>query len=143
MNVSEILKQKGTAVVTASPQASLTEITGLLDEKRIGAVVMVNLDGTIAGILSERDIVRAIARKGLGVMTEPASTVMTRKVHVCKPSDSLHDVMSLMTDSRIRHLPVTYEGKLMGLISIGDVVKKRIEQTEQEALSLREYIAGT
>ena len=136
MTVSEILKQKGSAVITASPGSSLTEIARLLDEKRIGAVVMLHLDGTIAGILSERDIVRAIARGGVEVMGHPASAVMTQKVHVCAPSDDLHAIMSRMTESRIRHLPVLHEGRLAGLISIGDVVKKRIEQTEQEALCL-------
>lgn len=142
MTVSRILQAKGSAVVTASPEATLTEIARLLDEKRIGAVVMIHLDGTIAGILSERDIVRAIARNGVGVMEHAAATVMTQRVHVCTPADNLNEIMAMMTEQRIRHLPVVSQGRLEGIISIGDVVKRRIEETEQEATELRHYITG-
>lgn len=142
MTVSRILQTKGSAVVTASPEITLIDIARLLDEKRIGAVVIITLDGNIAGILSERDIVRAIARNGVAVMEHAASTVMTRHVHVCSPQDKLHEIMGLMTEQRIRHLPVLSQGRLEGIISIGDVVKHRIEETQAEATELRHYITG-
>lgn len=142
MTVSRILQTKGSAVVTASPEATLIDIARLLDEKRIGAVVIINLDGNIAGILSERDIVRAIARTGIAVMEHTAASIMTQRVHVCTPADNLNEIMSMMTEQRIRHLPVVAKGRLEGIISIGDVVKHRIEETEAEATELRHYITG-
>ena len=140
MTVEWIIKEKGRAVTTASAGASLATIAATLAEKRIGAVVIMEND-TIHGIVSERDIVRAIARHGGEALAMPVGNWMTAKVVTCRLEDTINDVMQKMTSGRFRHLPVVEKGKLSGIISIGDVVKKRIEQVEQEADQIREYIA--
>lgn len=142
MTVAAILKTKGADVVSAQPGTSVADIARLLAEHRIGAVPVVNASGGLVGIVSERDVVRAIARSGQAVLDRAVEEVMTRKVLVCKPSDSVYDIMGLMTDNRIRHLPVVVSGKLEGLISIGDVVKFRIAEVEFEAEAMKRYIAG-
>lgn len=140
MTVSRIINEKGRNVVTVAPTASLAAIAATLAEKRIGAVVVTDNDA-IGGIISERDIVRAIARHGGDGLTKPASEWMTAKVVTCAPEDTIHDVMQKMTSGRFRHLPVVEDGKLAGIVSIGDVVKRRIEDVEREADQIREYIA--
>ena len=140
MTVARIINEKGRGVVTAAASASLAEIAALLSEKRIGAVVIVAEDG-IRGIISERDIVRAVAKFGNEALSKLASDWMTARVVMCRPEDTIHDVMQKMTSGRFRHLPVVVDGKLAGIVSIGDVVKHRIEEVEREAEQIREYIA--
>ena len=142
MTVASILKEKGGEVVTAPEHTTLADIAGLLDQRRIGAVVITGPRGTIKGIVSERDIVSAVARSGPEVLSRPASEVMTRYVHTCDPADSIYEIMNVMTEHRIRHLPVVVEGKLEGIISIGDVVKQRIAEVEFEADEMKRYIGG-
>ena len=140
MTVARIINEKGRDVVTASASMSLAEIAATLAEKRIGAVVVMDGD-TIRGIVSERDLVRAIARHGGDALTMRAAEWMTAKVITCGPEDTIDDVMHKMTKGRFRHLPVVHHGKLAGIVSIGDVVKRRIEEVEREANQIREYIA--
>src|SRR5918994_1012474 len=133
MTVATILKEKGSAVVTAPVETTLIKITRLLNEHRIGAVVITGSGGRIEGIVSERDIVSAVARQGREVLNAAAGEVMTRKVFTCLPGDSLYELMDVMTQNRIRHLPVVVDGRLEGIISIGDVVKARIAEIDFEA----------
>ncbi len=142
MTVATILKNKGADIVSARPATSVADIARLLAEHKIGAVPVVNAKGGLEGIVSERDVVRAIAQSGQAVLERPVEEVMTRKVLVCKPADTIYEIMALMTDNRIRHLPVVVSGKLEGLISIGDVVKFRIAEVEFEAEEMKRYIAG-
>jgi len=140
MTVMRILNEKGGDVETAEPAARLSEIAGTLAGRKIGAVVIME-NGRLAGILSERDIVRAVARDGIAALERPAKDYMTRKVVVCGHQETIHDVMQKMTAGRFRHLPVVENGKIVGIVSIGDVVKRRIAEVEQEARDMREYIA--
>ena len=142
MAVTHILRQKGSDVVTVSPSDSVQTIVGLLASHRIGAVVVLDGKGAIAGIVSERDIVRAMASDPAGVMSRTAKDIMTAKVMTCEPGDSEADLMQLMTENRIRHLPVVADGRLAGMISIGDVVKLRMESIEREAEEMKTYIAS-
>lgn len=142
MAVAQILQQKGRAVVTVQPAQTLSEIAGILVSNRIGAVVVVNAAGAIAGIVSERDVVRAVAAEGAAALTRMVREFMTEKVRTCTPRDTEPELMALMTEHRIRHLPVIEDGKLAGMISIGDVVKFRIESIEREAEDLKTYIAS-
>ena len=139
MLVSDILQSKGSAVIAIAPGESVAEAARLLTEKRIGALVV--LDGErLAGILSERDIVRALARQGPGCLEGPLSALMTAKVVTCRPGHAIAEIMEMMTTSRIRHLPVVEKGKLAGMISIGDVVKWRVAEYEREQEALQDYI---
>jgi CBS domain-containing protein len=140
MTVAAILNQKGRNVVTAGPAASLAEIVSILAEKRIGAVLVVEGEA-IRGIISERDIVRALGRHGGEALTKPAGESMTERVITCVPEDTINEVMQKMTAGRFRHLPVVEHGRLAGIVSIGDVVKERIQEVEREADQIREYIA--
>ena len=141
MTVSHILKTKGNAVVTASLSDTIETIVKTLAAKRIGAIVV--LDGEkIAGIVSERDVVRAFAEHGSAALALAASKVMTAKVFTCGLADSEAELMSMMTTKRIRHLPVVNAGRLAGMISIGDVVKNRMEAMEREAEDMKSYIAS-
>lgn len=142
MSVAHILKQKGGTIFTVKPKDSVQSIVDALAKHRIGAVVVVNAAGDIAGIVSERDVVRAMAGNGAGVMSRTAADIMTAKVRTCAPSDTEADLVALMTEHRIRHLPVVADGKLAGMISIGDVVKHRMEMMEQEAEQMKSYIAS-
>ncbi len=140
MNVSGLLKGKGSGVVTVAPDASASEVVAQLAEHRVGAVV-VSADGRlIEGVVSERDIVRALADRGLSAMQEPASAMMTTKVYTCEPDTTVDQLMALMTERRIRHVPVVVDGGLAGIVSIGDVVKDRISDLETETQVLHEYI---
>lgn len=141
MTVKSILEQKGHEVVTIEPGATVADAARLLGERRIGAVVVSRGDRRIAGILSERDIVRAIGASGADALSQPVEQVMTAKVSTCHETHTINDVMELMTRGRFRHLPVERDGFLDGLISIGDVVKRRIEDVEREAEQIRTYIA--
>jgi CBS domain-containing protein len=140
MTVGHILNQKGAAVVTAKPDDTVHAVGTLLTSRKVGAVVV--LDGeTIAGIVSERDIVRTVAERGELALKLPVAEIMTRKLEVCTPSDTVLALMNKMTDRRIRHLPVVVDGKLAGIVSIGDVVKQRIAEAEYEAAEMKRYIA--
>lgn len=141
MTVKSILAEKGHDVVTLEPSATVGEAAKLLGERRIGAVVVTTGDRRIAGILSERDIVRVIGEGGAEAMAMTVDNVMTAKVMTCRETHSVHDVMEIMTRGRFRHLPVERNGQLDGIISIGDVVKRRIEEAEREAEQIRSYIA--
>jgi CBS domain-containing protein len=142
MAVSHILGVKGRNVFTVRSTDTVEAVTKILGEKRIGAVVVTDDTGRIQGIVSERDVVRHIASDGAGVLKKPAFEIMTKNVHTCQEGDSEQDLMTLMTAKRIRHLPVVNAGKLGGMISIGDVVKFRIEAIEREAEDMKAYIAG-
>lgn len=142
MTVKQILDQKGRDVVTVTPSMGTEEAVRFLADNRIGAVVVLDAKGKIAGILSERDIVRAVASKGAGALKSPISAIMTSKVTTCGESHSVNQVMELMTNGRFRHLPVEHGGKLGGIISIGDVVRRRIEDVEREAAEIKAYIAS-
>jgi CBS domain-containing protein len=142
MAVAHILRQKGSAVITASPSDSVQAIVDALVRHRIGAVVVVDAKGGIAGIVSERDVVRAMAGDAMSVLGRTAADIMTGKVRTCSPGDSEAELMQLMTENRIRHLPVVADGKLAGMVSIGDVVKFRIESIEREAEDMKTYIAS-
>lgn len=139
MIIRSILKAKGRNIETVAPDTRILEAANILQQKRIGAVLVMN-GQEIKGVLSERDIVRGICTYGAEVLTRPASDLMTREVVTCTMDDTVHALMELMTNNRIRHLPVLDQGGLVGIISIGDVVKNRIAETEMEARALKEYI---
>lgn len=141
MNVAAILKLKGRDVITALPQTPLLEIAKLLGTHKIGCIVIAEDDGKVSGIVSERDIVREIARAGASVLEEPVEAFMTKSVVNCRESDTMDRLMGEMTAHRFRHMPVVDRGRLVGLVSIGDVVRMRIAEAEMEAAAMREYIA--
>ncbi|WEX07071.1 CBS domain-containing protein [Chelativorans sp. AA-79] len=142
MTVKSILDVKGRDVVTIAASKTLGEAAELLAERRIGAVIVMDRGERIGGILSERDIVRAIAQDGPAALDKSVSAVMTEKVKTCRESHTVNEVMQIMTQGRFRHLPVEESGRLVGIISIGDVVKRRIEEVEREAEQIRTYIAS-
>jgi len=141
MTVKAILEAKGHDVVTLGPNEKLSEAIRLLAERRIGALVVTNGDRKIVGILSERDIVRTIGKEGASALDFIVRDVMTPKVNICNEHHTVNEVMEIMTRGRFRHLPVEKNGQLDGIISIGDVVKRRIEDVEREAENIRSYIA--
>lgn len=141
MNVAGILKVKGGDVITASPTDSIATVSNVLGEKRIGAVLVVDGAGKLCGVLSERDIVRGLSEAGDGCLKLLAKDLMTSDLVTTSPSETIDNVMALMTEKRIRHLPVLNDGELAGFISIGDVVKSRMDEVEREAAALRDYIA--
>ena len=141
MLVAEILKAKGGAVHSVAPKDSVADAARTLDARKIGALVVCDGDRCV-GVLSERDIVRAIARDGADALSRPVSAYMTRKVIFADPRESTAELMTRMTDRRIRHLPILREDRLVGVISIGDVVKVQIEESAREAESLKSYIAA-
>jgi CBS domain-containing protein len=140
MTVSAILSVKGSDVATAQPHRTLAEVARMLAEKRIGAILITGADGGLKGIISERDVVRAVAQRGGAALEDPASQHMTSKVVTCLRSDPIADVMEEMTKGRFRHMPVVEGGSIAGIISIGDVVKHRIAETVAESQSLKDYI---
>ena len=139
MTVRAILDSKGHHVQSVEPGVKLAAAIKVLGERRIGAVLVMD-QGRIEGILSERDIVRVLGERGAAVLEEPVSAVMTRKVVSCRESDTVSALMEMMTLGKFRHLPVMENGKVVGLISIGDVVKWRVGEYEREQEALREYI---
>ncbi|QEX24130.1 inosine-5-monophosphate dehydrogenase [Hypericibacter adhaerens] len=141
MNVETILKTKGRDVVTMRPEATLAAAAKELHRRGIGAIVVTDDKGGVSGILSERDVVHTLAKSGPESLANPIAEVMTHRVHTCRLADTINDLMALMTAQRIRHLPVVEQGKLCGIVSIGDVVKYRLEEVEFEAGALREYVA--
>lgn len=142
MFVSDILAQKGGLVFTVSPGTTVAQAAQHLSTRRIGSVLVMDGTDTIAGIVSERDIVRAMARHGGDALDLEVRQVMTRDVVTCHPDDPIERVMGLMTAGRFRHLPVEDRGELIGLISIGDVVKARLEETQHETEALKAYIVA-
>lgn len=140
MLVSQILKAKGDAVFSVSPYDTVAAVAALLHSRRVGALVVLD-DGQVAGIVSERDIVRAVAEAGGAILDRPVSTCMTRDVLYAEPDERLDELLGRMTDRRIRHLPVCREGRLIGIVSIGDLVKWKISEIEHEASTLKSYIA--
>jgi CBS domain-containing protein len=140
MTVKAILSRKGSDVVTADPNVSVAEAARLLAARRIGAVVATGADRRIVGILSERDIVRALGEKGPVALDLPVAEIMTRKVITCTTSDTISNIMERMTAGKFRHVPVVEQDRLAGIISIGDVVKWRVEEMEKESAALRDYI---
>jgi CBS domain-containing protein len=142
MSVSHILKHKGRDVITAAPGDSVKSVAEILAKNRIGAVIVSDTSGKILGIVSERDVVRCLAEAGAGALTLLASAIMTKNVKTCSENDSETELMAMMTENRIRHLPVVANGKLIGMVSIGDVVKFRIEAIERDAADMKAYIGG-
>ncbi|MCZ8314828.1 CBS domain-containing protein [Phreatobacter sp.] len=140
MNVKSILDAKGRAVATIAPGATLADAAHLLASKRIGAVVVTGPGDTVAGILSERDIVRGLSERGAAVLDLTVGETMTRNVVTCSESETLDRLMEIMTEGKFRHLPVTESGRLVGIMSIGDVVKWRLAQIESEHAALKEYV---
>jgi len=140
MNVKAILAAKGGNIVSIEPTADLAAAANLLSTRRIGAAVIRGAGGRLAGILSERDIVRAISEHGIAALTLPVAQVMTRNVATCAEEDSIASIMERMTTGKFRHMPVVVKDKLIGLVSIGDVVKQRVEEVEQESEAMRDYI---
>ena len=141
MTVRAILDAKGHDVLTLGPNETLSDAIRTLAERRIGALVITNGDRKIVGILSERDIVRVTAREGAAALDQPVRSAMTPKVRICNENHTVNEVMEIMTEGRFRHLPVEKDGLLHGIVSIGDVVKRRIEDVEREAEEIRAYIA--
>jgi len=142
MTVASILASKGGKVVTGSPGDTLKKISSTLATNKIGAIVILEDDGKVCGIASERDVVRQIAGQGAAALDAPVSSCMTKKVISCSPESTVDQVMATMSTGKFRHLPVIKDGRLEGIISIGDVVQRKIEQAEREAEELKQYIAG-
>jgi CBS domain-containing protein len=142
MQVRFILREKGREVVTITSDATISEAARLLARRRIGAVLVRDRDGSLAGILSERDIVRAVADDSIAALGQSVAAHMTRTISTCSETDTVEELMEQMTRGRFRHVPVVEDDVLCGIISIGDVVKSRIAETVREAESLRDYIAA-
>lgn len=140
--VRSILQEKGRDVVTVGPNITLAEAARILQENRIGAVVVVGMEGRIVGIFTERDVVTAIGRGGEGSLSQPVSAMMTANVYRCAEEATVNELMEVMSARRFRHVPVESGGKLCGIISIGDVVKSRIREIELESEQIKAYIAG-
>ena len=140
MKLGQLLNEKGRGAITVGPNETLASVFGTLAEKRIGALVVCDSNDQVVGIISERDLVQSIAKDGERVLSWPVANVMTKKVVTCSEDETVNDVMEKMTTGRFRHMPVVEAGKLSGVISIGDVVKHRIEEVEREAADIRAYI---
>jgi CBS domain-containing protein len=141
MTIAHILHGKPHRLISVAPDESLQQAAELLTRERIGALLVLKPNGDIAGIISERDIVRAVGLQGTDVLGQPVAGLMTKEVTCCTPEDEIDQAMALMTQRRFRHLPVRQGGKIVAMISIGDVVKQKVEEAEAESQSLREYIA--
>lgn len=141
MRISEVLRRKGTAVVTIRPDATVRDLIRVLHEHGIGALVVSEDEGqSLVGIISERDVVRELNAMGAGVLDQPVSALMTTDVHTCVPEDELEDLARVMTDRRVRHLPVVVDGRLEAVVSIGDIVKHRIDELQAERDQLVDYV---
>ena len=143
MMVAAILKHKGHEVVSVHPTATISDVAQLLSERRIGSAVVRVEENALLGILSERDIIHALARHGAHALDMTAEQIMTRRLQTATPSTTMAEAMEMMTEGRFRHLPVLEDGKLIGIVSIGDVVKARIMEQEHENDSLKAYVTGT
>ena len=141
MNVASILSDKGSGVVTMRPEQTLLEVASELEKRKIGSILITDAGDEIRGIISERDIVRALAQRGPEQLNAPVSETMTTDVVTCTRSDTIEQLMTEMTSRRFRHMPVVEEGKVIGIVSIGDVVKQRIAEAEMETAAMRAYIA--
>ncbi len=141
MTVARIIAGKGRDVVTAGPRSTLRDVVDTLAAKHIGALIIVDADGAIQGILSERDVVRAIARHGADALEDPVSTYMTRNVVTASEEETVLSVVGKMSEGRFRHMPVVADGRLVGMMSIGDAIKYRLAQAEEEQSAMRQYIA--
>lgn len=141
MTVAVILKHKGAKVETVRPTATVHQVSDLLASKKIGAVVVTGTAGDVVGVVSERDIVHAVARHGVRSLDRSVEEIMTRDVTTCRLTDSSYELMEMMTRGRFRHVPVVEGGKLVGIVSIGDIVKRRIEDADLERVAMRDYIA--
>ena len=141
MTVARILEQKGREVQTVQPHHSLKDVIARLADKRLGALVVSDATRAPLGIISERDIVRVLAEHGASALDDPVSRHMTRNVQTVREDATIDEVMSMMTNGRFRHMPVVEDGKLIGIISIGDVVRRHVEALHHEREALREYIA--
>lgn len=139
MRISDVLRTKGAAVATITPETSVAALLTELSVHNIGAMVVVSPDG-LAGIVSERDIVRSLHEIGAELLRRPVSDIMTTLVATCSPDDSVDSLSALMTTNRVRHVPVVVDGRLIGIVSIGDVVKTRMEELEREQQQLQAYI---
>jgi len=142
MTIARILSQKGSNVVTVRPEDDLGTVAATLAAHRIGAVLVLDAAGTLRGIVSERDIVRHLAQTGAAALSQRVAEVMTRALHTVTPKTRVTEAMGLMTDRRIRHLPVLLDGRLAGMVSIGDLVKVRMSEIEQEAENLRAFVTA-
>jgi CBS domain-containing protein len=140
MTVSIILAAKGHEVTTIEPGATMKSAVTLLTERRIGAVPVLGADHRIVGILSERDVVRALAERGAAALDEPVSRAMTRKVATCTETETIASLRERMTEGKFRHLPVVDQGRLVGIVSIGDVVKHHLQEMERDSAAMRDYI---
>lgn len=141
MSVASILKHKGTRVETVQPAATVRQVCDVLAARKIGAVIVKGPAGQLLGVVSERDIVQAISKHGESAMSLQVHTIMTCDIATCRMSDTAQDLMEMMTEGRFRHVPVVEGGQLMGIVSIGDIVKRRMEDSELERTSMRAYIA--
>jgi CBS domain-containing protein len=142
MLVSQILKLKGDTVFTATPSETISAVAALLHVRGVGALVVLD-QGQVVGIVSERDVVRALAERGAGALVEPVSNCMTRDVQFADPGETVNSLLGRMTDRRIRHLPVCHKDRLVGIVSIGDLVKWKVSEMEAEAEGLKSYIAAS
>jgi len=140
MTVKALLARKGSHVTTISPTVPLTVAIKMMADHRIGALVVTGAEGRVIGIISERDIVRALAEHAAQALDRPVSEVMTRNVVTCSERDTVCDLMERMTDGKFRHIPVIEQGRLCGIVSIGDVVKRRVEELEHDGAALQDYI---
>lgn len=139
MRIADVLRNKGAAVTTIHPDATVTELVAGLAEHNIGAMVVVGPDGVV-GVASERDVVRQLQVHGASMLARPVSAIMTQVVASCTKADTVDDVSVLMTEHRVRHVPVLDDGRLAGIVSIGDIVKSRMEELQAEHAQLRSYI---
>jgi CBS domain-containing protein len=140
MRISDVLRRKGDVVVTISPHETVRTLLAVLAEHRVGALVVSHDGRRVAGIVSERDVVRRLHSDGERMLEETVAEIMTRDVHTCVPGDSVNDLMRTMTEQRVRHIPVVVDGDLRGIVSIGDVVKHRIDELTDENDQLTAYI---
>ena len=141
MLIASVLRAKGAFVATIEPDRTVADLLDLLERHNVGALVVSDDRRVIAGIVSERDVARHISREGAELLGRPLSTIMTQRVRTCTPNDSVEDLMRVMTRERIRHVPVVDEGTLVGIVSIGDVVKSRVDELEGERDDLIKYIS--
>lgn len=140
MRIADVLRSKGTEVATIAPTATVSELLARLAEHNIGAMVVLSDNGEVAGIVSERDVVRSLNSSGKATMERPVAEIMTTKVSTCTPDETVDHLTVLMTERRIRHVPVMFGGRLCGIVSIGDVVKNRMDELEQVQEQLQAYI---
>jgi CBS domain-containing protein len=140
VQISQLLRHKGREVATIEGSESVRTALAVLAEKGIGALIVSSDGRRIEGIVSERDVARGLHERGAGLLADPVSTVMTAQVHTCAPEASVHELARTMTDHRVRHVPVVEDGALIGIVSIGDVVKARLDELEEERKQLVDYI---